>query len=52
VAPAWNGTCMRILILSLHNSLPLLQPARRRYGLTSSEQESSACCQTSIIHHW
>jgi len=34
----------------LHNSL--LQPARRRYVLTSSEQGSSACSQTSIMHHW
>ncbi len=34
----------------LHNSL--LQPARRRYVLTTSEQGSSACSQTSIMHHW
>jgi hypothetical protein len=29
-----------------------LQPSRRRYVLTSSEEEGSACSQTSIVHHW
>ncbi len=27
------------------------QPSRR-YVLTSFEEESSACSQTSIMHHW